>query len=239
MQEAIERIVAPVLSQLDAVLPSGYSAVLYGSGARGEFVAGISDVNLLVVSEALDPASLRRISGAVTGLRRAKQPPPLLIERREWDRATDVFPIEITDMQVAHTVLRGVDPVAGRVVDPADLRRALEAELRARLLRLRQAYAAGADDSKRLGQAAAATVGSVVTLLRVGLVLAGQPVPAETPACLSAAGQALRLDTAPVAELWKRRRDGVSGCTPELFEGYLSVVASAVRVTDQFTRGGQ
>lgn len=238
MQDAIDRIVTPALARLDAVLPAGYSAVLYGSGARGEFLAGVSDVNLLVISEALDAASLRKVAGALEGLRRERQPPPLLIERGEWDRATDVFPIEITDMQVARAVLRGADPVAGRTVDPADLRRALEAELRAKLLRLRQAYAAGFGNPKLLGQVAAGTVSSIATLLRVSLVLAGRPVPSRTPACLAAAGESLGLEAEPLIELWERRRKGEHGCPPELFEGYLSAVATAVRATDQFTRGG-
>ncbi len=239
MEDAIDRIVTPALGQLDAVLPAGYSAVLYGSGARGEYLPGVSDVNLLVVTEALDPAALRKISGAVAGLARQRQPPPLLIERQEWERAADVFPIEITDMQVARMVLRGADAVAGLRVDPADLRRALEGELRARLLRLRQGYAAGFADGKLLGQVAMGTVSSIVTLLRVSLVLAGRAVPSRTPACLTAASEALALDAGPVAALWERRRSGGTGCTPELFEEYLSAVAAAVRATDQFTRGGQ
>ncbi len=238
MQQAIERIVMPALERLDAVLPAGYSAVLYGSAARGEYRAGVSDVNLLVVCDALDAASLRLISGAVAQLRRERQPPPLLIERQEWVRATDVFPIEITDIQVAHSVLRGADPVAGLEVDPADLRRALEAELRARLLRLRQAYAAGYGDSKLLGRVAFSTVSSIVTLFRVSLVLARLPVPGATPDCLTAAGRLLGTDAGPVARLWERRRGGMPGCTPELFEEYLSAVAAAVRATDQFSRGG-
>lgn len=238
MQQAIEQIVPPVLTGLDAVLPHGYAAVLYGSGARGEFVPGVSDVNLLVVCEALDVAALKRLGGPMQGLRRAGQPPPLLIERDEWERAADVFPIEITDMQIAHILLRGADPVTGHRIEPPDLRRALEAELRGKLLRLRQAYAAGSADPDLLSAAAAGTVSSVATLLRVSLVLAGKPAPAATPACLAAAGQALGVATAPVEEIWSRRRAGDLACSPALFEGYLSAVADAVRVTDQFTRGG-
>jgi len=63
-------------------------------------------------------------------------------------------------------------------------------------------------------------------------------VPADTPACLVAAGAAMGVTTDPVAQLWDRRgREGVA-CAPELFEGYLSAVAAAVRVIDQFTPGG-
>lgn len=238
MQNAIDRIVTPALQRFDAVLPSGYSAVLYGSAARQEFHPGVSDVNLLIVSEALDTAVLARLADAVRELRKSEQPPPLLITREEWERATDVFPIEITDMQVAHTLLRGADPVSERQVDRADLRRAVEAELRAKLLRLRQAYAAGASDPALLGQVAGGTVASIATLLRVSLVLAERPVPLATPSCLAAAGDALNLSTEPVAELWSRRRKGDRDCPPRLFEGYLSTVAAAVRATDQFTSGG-
>jgi hypothetical protein len=236
MQDALDRIVTPLLGGLDAAIPAGYSAVLYGSAARGEHRPGISDLNLLVVCESLAPTALRHISGAMTGLRRRRQAPPLLIEREEWERSSDVFPIEISDMQIAHTVLRGTDPVAGLTVDPADLRRALEAELRARLLRLRQAYAAGFDNPKLLGQAAGSTVSSIATLFRMSLVLADRPVPRQTPASLTAAGNALGLDPRPVIDVWENR--GTRRCTPDLFEGYLSTVRAAVRAADQFTRGG-
>jgi hypothetical protein len=238
MQQAIDQIVTPVLTGLDAVLPRGYAAVLYGSGARGEFVPGVSDVNLLIVCEALDVATLNRLAGPMQGLRKVGQPPPLMIQRDEWERAADVFPIEITDMQVAHILLRGADPVTGLHVEAADLRRALEAELRGKLVRLRQAYAAGSADPELLSAAATGTVSSVATLFRVSLVLAGKPAPADTTACIAAAGQALGVATAPVAELWTRRRAGDRACSPALFEGYLTAVADAVRVTDQFTRGG-
>lgn len=238
MDATIMGIVDPVLTRLDAVLGQDYAAVVYGSAARGEYLAGVSDLNLLVVCEALDPGTLRRLSAALTGLRKEKQPPPLLIERGEWSRAADVFPIELTDMRAARAVLRGDDPVAGREVDPADLRRALEAELRAKLLRLRQAYAVAAAEPRRLGEVAMGTVSSIAALFRAALALYDQAIPAATPACLGAAGAAMKIDTAPIVELWKRRRGGERSCAPELFEGYLSAVAAAVRVTDQFTRGG-
>jgi hypothetical protein len=212
--------------------------VLYGSGARWEYLAGLSDVNLLVVCEALDPVVLRGLAGALEGLRREKQPPPLLMRWDEWRRASDVFPIEITDMRVARTSLRGNDPVADMTVEPSDLRRALEAELRAKLLRLRQAYAAGSGDPKLLGRASTGTVSSIATLFRVTLALLERSVPLATPACLAAASEAMSIDTAPVAEVWARRRASEPSCSAELFEGYLSAVAAAVRVTDQFTRGG-
>jgi hypothetical protein len=162
----------------------------------------------------------------------------LLLERDEWARAEDVFPIEVTDMQLAHQVLRGADPLSGMRVDRADLRRALEQEFRAKLLRLRQAFALQSADPQALGEVASRSVASVAALFRVALALHGRPVPATTPECLAAAGTAMGVTTAPVIALWRARQTTGASCSATEFEGYLAAVAAAVRVTDQFTPGG-
>jgi hypothetical protein len=238
MERILEQVVEPVLTRVDGVLGARYAALMYGSAARGEYRDGVSDINLLMVCEELSPPTLRKLSTALGGLHLKRQPPPMLIQRDEWTAATDVFPIEVTDMQIARRMLRGDDPVAALVVDPADLRRALETEFRAKLLRLRQAYAHEGTHPKVLGAVASGTVASVAALFRVALALSGAPAPVETPAALAAAGDAMAIATGPVAELWVRRTAGGPPCPPELFEGYLAAVAAAVRVVDTFSRGG-
>jgi len=238
MHEAIAQIVTPLLEGIDRELGDSYAAVLYGSGARGEFQPGLSDVNLLLVCESLRPDALRRLNSALARLREQRQPPPLLVEREEWARAEDVFPIEVTDMQLAHQMLRGADPVTGMRVDRADLRRALEQEFRAKLLRLRQAFALQATDARALGEVAARSVASVATLFRVALSLHGRPVPPTTAESLAAAGAAMGVPTASVVALWQVRRAEGTTCSPAVFEGYLAAVTAAVRVIDQFTPGG-
>jgi len=238
MLDTITRLVTPVLVGADRELGSTYAAVLYGSGARGEFLPGRSDLNLLLVCQALGPDTLRRLSGTLEQLREQRQPPPLLVTRDEWARAEDVFPIEVTDMQLAHEVLRGSDPVSSMRVDRADLRRALEQEFRAKLLLLRQAFALQAGDERALGEVGSRSAASVATLFRVALSLYGRPVPPSTPEALSAAGAVLGVATAPVATLWQTRRSEDARCAPALFEAYLAAVAGAVQVIDQFTPGG-
>ncbi|NOT10045.1 MAG: hypothetical protein HOP28_17770, partial [Gemmatimonadales bacterium] len=234
----IDRIVTPVLERADQVFGREYSAVLYGSGAREEYLAGVSDVNLLIVADAMPVERLRALHAALAGLERERQPLPLLIEREEWRRATDVFPIEIADMTIARKVLRGPDPVADLRVEAGDLRRVLESELLGKLLHLRQAYALYVGDETALGAVAGSTVSSIAALFRVALSLHGKSVPAATPACLAAAGQAMGIVAAPVVELWQKRSPKGFGCAPSLFEGYVTAVSAAVRVIDQFSEGG-
>ena len=61
MRDMVDRVVGPFLSQVDAALDSGYSVVLYGSAARGDFVPGRSDLDLILVTDDLSPARLSRL----------------------------------------------------------------------------------------------------------------------------------------------------------------------------------
>jgi predicted nucleotidyltransferase len=239
MHETVDRVVSPFLAAADAALGAGYSALLYGSAARGDYVAGRSDINLLLVLDDPAPTRLRALAPAFAAWRKAASEPPLLISRAEWARASDVFPIEITDMRAGYRVLRGADPLVAARVDRADLRQALERELRGKLLRLRQGYAAAAGDEKALGQLAAASSGTILVLLRSLLILVGRPVPAP-PAELAA--EAASLVGAPAgALLAPLEHRGVRGWRWNAgeFEQYLNAVALAVGYVDQLQLGDQ
>ena len=195
VHQTVERVVSPFLAHADAALPSGYSAVLYGSAARGDFVPGWSDINLLVVAEALSPDVLRGLGRSLGEWRKSAGEPPLLITRAEWDRATDVFPIEITDMRAAHQAPPRCRSSRRRPgVDPADLRAALEQELRGKLLRLRQGYAARSSDQSALGALAARSSSTVLVLLRGILSLEARPIPSDPLQIASAASAMMGIE---------------------------------------------
>ena len=84
MADSWEAIVGSLISDLDQSLAGRYSAVLYGSAARGDWVAGVSDINLLLVLEDSSPASLRGLTGAFAGWRKSGNSPPLVFSREEW-----------------------------------------------------------------------------------------------------------------------------------------------------------
>ncbi|MBA3319753.1 MAG: hypothetical protein H0T50_16900 [Gemmatimonadales bacterium] len=239
MREAAERVVTPFLSQVDAALGDGYSAVMYGSAARGDFVPGRSDLNLMLILDDLSPRALGALAGSFGAWRKSGYEPPLVISRLEWARATDVFPIEITDMRCGYEVLRGSDPVAGLTVAPGDLRHALEREFRGKLLRLRQGYVAAAGDAAALGTLAGRSSGTVMVLLRGLLVLLGRPVPREPVELAAAAAAAMGLDGEPLLNVIRHRAERGWRCSPGEFEGYLDSVARAAAFLDQLQLGEQ
>ena len=225
-------LVKDFLRHVDPVLGSRYSAVLYGSAARGDWEADRSDINLLLVADALDAAALRGLGPPLTGLPEAWRSLPLIMERGEWERAGDVFPIELTDMHLAHLTLRGADPLIGMRADPASLRTALEREFRTKLLRLRQGYAVRAADPAALGRFAAGTLGAVLVLARATLVLTGRPVPSDTAAVVEEFAAVTGAPAASLRLLLAHRSEQEWSCTGPQFEDYLAAVATATAYLD-------
>ena len=239
MRESVDRVVTPFLTQADAVLGAGYSAVLYGSAARGDFIPGRSDLNLMLILDDLSPRTLGSLAGAFRAWRKSGYDPPLVISRAEWARATDVFPIEIVDMRCGSEVVRGADPVAGLTVSPADLRAALEREFRGKLMRLRQGYVDASDDLAALGGLAGRSSSTVLVLFRALLVLVDKQVPRDPLELAAAAAMVVGMDGEPLLNVVRHRADRGWRCPPEAFTGYMDAVARAAGFLDQLQLGDQ
>src|SRR5512139_3416997 len=236
-ERAFQRMLDRFLARADEVYPGSCTVVLYGSAARGDWVAGRSDLNLLLIAEAIRPEDLVRFGAEVRGFEKERMAPPYFFTEAEWLRAADAFPIEITDMKLAYRVLRGADTIAAATVRTRDLRQSLEADLRGKLLRLRADYALYAGRPDLLAAVVASSAGSLRVLLRATLALSGQAPPAEDAALAAAVGSLLRLPPEPILTCFGRRRDPAWSCQPSLFESYLGVVQQATRFVDTFTPG--
>lgn len=237
MIEAVERALAPFLEGTDAALGPGYSAVLYGSAVRGDFVPGRSDVDLMLIVDDLSPAVLRTLEAPFARWRKSDFQPPLILTRAEWDAATDAFPIEIADMRACYKVLRGADPLAGVAPHPGDLRLALEREFRGKLLRLRQGYVASNGDPAALGALAGRSAGTLMVLLRALLTMLGRAVPKDPLQVGVAGAEALGVDSEPLLHVFRHRSERGWRCTPEAFERYMEMADRAVRFLDQLQLG--
>jgi hypothetical protein len=164
------------------------SLLLYGSAARGTHVPNRSDVNTLLICDAVDEELFARLDAVVRAWIKGGHPAPLILTEAEWRSSADAFAIEYDDIREAHRVLAGRDPWAGVTVQRDDVRRQLEHELLGKLVRLRQAYAALRGDSKQLARVIVGSAGGFFTMLRAVLRLDGQTPPADAPSLVRAAG---------------------------------------------------
>lgn len=171
----------------EALGPGLVALLVYGSAAKPGGQRPGADVNLLLIVRDGTSAGLRPAAEPIATWVKAGFVPPLVFSESEWRGSADVFPIEIEDMRQSHRLLKGSDPFAGLATTTADLRHELEREVRSKLLHLRTAYAAGAVDGKVLEALVERSSGSILSLLRAALRVAGKPVPAEPAAQVAAA----------------------------------------------------
>jgi hypothetical protein len=227
------------LEDLDRIWPGGYAAVLFGSAARGEYLAGWSDINVLLVADQVTPESLRSLREPLSRWRESAETLPLLFATPEWQRCADAYPLEIAEMRTGYRVLRGTDPLNGMEVRPADLRAALEREFRGKLMRLRQGYALFASGSEELTEFVRSSASSVLLLCRGLLLLADKPVPRDAPAVVAAAGDRAGFVPDATTRIIAARTDPAWRCAEEDAQGYLAAVEAAARFVDHFQIGAR
>jgi len=94
----------------------------------------------LALLQRLAFADLVACAGLASGWQRRSLAAPLLLEREEFFRTLDVFPLEYGDIIAHHVVVAGPDPFAGTGVSPNDVRRACELAAKSHLIHLREGF---------------------------------------------------------------------------------------------------
>src|SRR3989449_4528468 len=105
----VEQFAAEVARALGARL---VALLLYGSWARGTHVPDRSDVNTLLICDAVDDALFAALAPAMRDWTRADQPAPLILTEREWREAAGALPPPYEGQRGAHRPLPRRGPPA-------------------------------------------------------------------------------------------------------------------------------
>jgi len=140
----------------------------------------------LAIVDQLTADDLRACAGRVQSWHDAGLATPLILRGDEFGRSLDAFPYEFGAIVADHAVVSGENPFAGLRVDPADLRRACEIQVRGHLLHLREGYLETCGRSDALAELITRSLPALVTLLRSVARLHGM----ETPDPLAASALA-------------------------------------------------
>lgn len=211
------------------------SVILFGSAVAGDFHEGLSNFNLLCVLKDLSFQSLRALAPAAQWWDKKKQPPPLCMTRQEIERSTDVFTIELLDMQQHHRVLFGEDAVAGLQIR-MDLHRVqVEYELREKLILLRQHVLMAAENESRLWELLLRSAPSFATLFRHALIALGDGSQSARREAVQALSQRLGFDLSVLLQVLdvrekKLERKGMD--VRELATRYLAAVEKVTSAVD-------
>jgi len=236
-QPSVRDLLAGLTAALDAKLRA---VVLYGPAARGEPIAGATDLHLLVVLADLE---LETIAAAGPALERwighgrgQGRPFPRLVTAASLADAADVFPIELAEIAERHVVLHGTSPLDGvPAIDREHLRLQCERELREKLMRLEEAYALSRGKPAELSRLLSASFPTFARIFRGCLRLHGEAPPDGSLDAARAFCRHVELDPAPFAAIDRLRRGGSPDVpVPELFARYHAALAQAVGAVDRF-----
>ncbi|MEX2526710.1 MAG: nucleotidyltransferase domain-containing protein [Gemmatimonadota bacterium] len=183
------------------------SVVLFGSVPRGEAVAGVSDLNLLVILDDLSGPRLIQAAPLVQDWIRAGNTPPHLYSAREWEGMRDTFTIELADMGDAREVLLGRDPVDEGGVSFRHLRLHAEQEVRETLLHLRLRLLLSAHDGRDVARLLMAGMPSFVAYMRAALRLIGESPGLRSGEVIRKISERMGIAPDPMITCWEVRRD--------------------------------
>ncbi len=116
------------------------SILLYGSGARGDYRPGASDLNFLIVLSEKAIAELGRALPLLKKWHKRRVATPLFLTEHYIERSLDSFPLEFWEMQRYHQIVYGKDVLKPLTIRRSDLRLQCEREIKGKLLHLRQNY---------------------------------------------------------------------------------------------------
>jgi hypothetical protein len=214
------------------------SVTLYGGHAL-EPPEADEDVAVLIVVRELRQDALEAFRKEAPGFAKRGIPPPPIFTEGFLSRSLDVFPLEFLSMKEHRKVLSGRDVLADVRVDDRNLRHQVEFELKGKLLSLRRMYLS-TRGAREVAELLRSTAGSIVSVARGMLLLAGHDAPHGKAAILgeieSRFGTSLPCIREIVAAV-----DGkaLSARAEEIASGYLEEVERLCAAADGYAGGNR
>ncbi len=209
--------------------------IVYGSAARGEFLEGYSNVNVLVVLERITQPVLQQWSGIHKQWAREKIVAPLFLTHTDLQQSSDVFPLEYLDIKECHVLLEGRDPFPELHVDPTNLFFQCRQETHANLLRVRQCYVEGWGRIEAIQTVLPLSLTSLLPCLRGLYRLLNRPSNMKSQEVLEELQTTLSVEPSVFQEVWRLKR-GLSTPgkheLPKLLERYLAGLGQLVDKVD-------
>jgi hypothetical protein len=190
------------------------SVVVFGSAAEGR-MRRLSNVNVIVVADAFEPAQLRQLSPVYAGLFSAVRLTSMMLRVTEIDAAASADPVKFDDIRARHRVIFGEDLLSSLVIDPHALRRALLNDLLESDIRLRERYLHEVGQPERL-ERVIVDVSSALRACAASLLRLRGEAPASPKLALEALTRGASAPVAGIAEDIARTRQGAVSSAQEL-----------------------
>lgn len=177
------------------------SIVLYGSGARGDYIPGRSDLNFLIVLTEEGIKGLHRSFKAMAKWHRRRVATPLFMTQEYIATSLDTFPLEFLNITRDYKVVWGKNPLGKIRVRNRPLRLQLEREVKGKLLQLREAYLSSEGRGRELVAVALHSFTAFLSIFQGILYLRAKEAPHQRGAIIKAVAAETGLAAEPFEQL--------------------------------------
>jgi predicted nucleotidyltransferase len=177
------------------------SIVLYGSGARGDYIPGRSDLNFLIVLTEEGIKGLHRAFQVVAKWHRRRVATPLFMTQEYINTSLDTFPLELLNIKRDYRVVWGKNPLGKVRIRKRPLRLQLEREVKGKLLQLREAYLTSEGRGRSLVAVASQSLTAFLSIFQGILYLREKETPHQRGAIIKAIVAETGLTAEPFEQL--------------------------------------
>ncbi len=210
------------------------SVVAYGAHLDGDTAGAVTALALVtsLTVEDLDACASQTGRWGRLGLAT-----PLVLPEDEFRRSLDVFPLEYGEIVRAHAQVYGGDPFQDVVIDPGDLRRACELQIKSHLLHLREGYLETGGRLKAVSDLVTASAPAFAALLRNVARLRGVSSTERMETTRRGAdAAAVPADVVDAVLALEQRQTAGAVDAARLFPRYLAAVEQLAGTVDRWER---
>jgi predicted nucleotidyltransferase len=203
------------------------SIILYGSGARGDYIPGRSDLNFLIILTEEGIKGLHRAFKVVAKWHRRRVATPLFMTPEYITTSLDTFPLELLNIKRDYKVVWGKNPLGKIRIRKRQLRLQLEREVKGKLLQLREAYLSSEGRGRNLVAVASQSLTAFLSIFQGILYLREEEAPHQRGAIIKAIAAEAGLTAEPFEQLLAVKEGKVRLSVKkmkDLMEGYIEEV---------------
>lgn len=212
------------------------SILLYGSGARGEYVRKRSDINFLVILSEDGIHQLARAFDLVKKWQKRNVSVPLFLTLNYIQSSLDSFPLEFLALQRSHRLVFGQDVLEHLVIARDHLRLQCEEQIKGKLLHLREGFLQTLGRKRPVENLLRSTIPAFVSLFSGLLVLRNIEPPAQTDQLFQLTARSFDLDEQvfdQVVALGERRLKLKRQELVDLAERYIRQIRAFAMIVDK------
>jgi len=211
------------------------SIILYGSGARGDYIPKRSDLNFLILLTEDGIEMLHIAFKTVAKWHRYRVSTPLFLTKSYIESSLDTFPIEFLNIKHSYKLLWGEDILRDLTFEPRFIRLQCERELKGKLLYLREHFLETQGKTKLLEELIIRSLPTFFSLFNAIIFLLRKEIPKSKKEAI----EIIAKDTGVNAKLFyqllniKEGREKLSSNKAiDLFESYIQQIRNLSRFVD-------